>query len=176
MRTNIVLTLTGPDRVGIVEEVTRIMLDLGANVETSKMARLGGEFSILMLASIPVDAVDRVDSAFGPLVAQGYRATTSVTHAGTPSAPTAHVYRIEVQGADHEGIVYAISSLLSSLGINIESMETGVRSGAMSAVPLFFMVAIVAIPPHVVETDWIDAVARAGRQADVDVSIALAGA
>ena len=50
MRKNIVFTLTGSDKIGIVEEVTKVFLDHNGNVETSRMARLGGEFAILMLA------------------------------------------------------------------------------------------------------------------------------
>ena len=57
MRTSIVLTLTGPDRVGIVEDVTGILLAVDANVDTSRMAHLGGEFAILMLLSMPAERV-----------------------------------------------------------------------------------------------------------------------
>jgi len=53
MRTNIVFTLTGPDRIGIVESVTKMLLGHGANVESSRMTRLGGEFAMLMLVSMP---------------------------------------------------------------------------------------------------------------------------
>jgi len=53
MAKDIVLTLTGRDRVGIVEEVTGVLLGLGANVGTSRMTRLGGEFAILSLVSLP---------------------------------------------------------------------------------------------------------------------------
>ena len=53
MKRNLVLTLTGPDRIGIVDRVTGLLLDRGGNVETSRMARLGGEFAVLMLVSLP---------------------------------------------------------------------------------------------------------------------------
>ena len=49
MQKTFVLTLTGPDRIGFVEKVTGLLLERGGNVETSRMARLGGEFAILML-------------------------------------------------------------------------------------------------------------------------------
>lgn len=39
MPTNIVLILTGPDRVGLVEAMTKHLLDRGGNVETSRMTR-----------------------------------------------------------------------------------------------------------------------------------------
>ena len=51
MQRNLVLTLTGPDRIGIVEGVTKLLVDRDGNVEMSRMARLGGEFAILMLVS-----------------------------------------------------------------------------------------------------------------------------
>ena len=50
-----VLTLTGPDRIGFVDEVTGLLLERGGNVETSRMARLGGEFAVLMLVSMPTE-------------------------------------------------------------------------------------------------------------------------
>ena len=41
MNKNIVLTLTGHDRIGIVEEITNMFVKHGGNVEFSRMARLG---------------------------------------------------------------------------------------------------------------------------------------
>ncbi len=172
MSTDIVFTLTGPDRVGVVEEVTRVMLTLGANVETSRMTRLGGEFAILMLASLPHEKVDEVDEAFGPLVEQGYKVTTGLTQARAGGA--AAIYRVEVQGADHEGIVYEIASGLSARGINIESIETSIRHAPVSGTPLFFMAAVVAVPSGLAETDWIETLTAAGEQANVDVQVTLA--
>jgi glycine cleavage system transcriptional repressor len=69
---NIVLTLTGTDRVGIVEEVTQLLLKLGGNIETSRMSRLGGEFAILMLVSLPSDLSASLDQAISELPARGY--------------------------------------------------------------------------------------------------------
>ena len=51
MQNNFVLTVTGPDRIGIVERVTGLLFERGANVETSRMARLGGEFAMLLLVA-----------------------------------------------------------------------------------------------------------------------------
>src|SRR3954468_15088878 len=99
MQRNFVLTLTGPDRIGIVDQVTRLLLDRGGNVETSRMVRLGGEFAILMLASLPADQFLGLDRDFEPLTAQGYKMTT--TQAEPAAAAEAHAgwlpYRIEVQ-------------------------------------------------------------------------------
>ena len=87
MQKNFVLTVTGPDRIGIVERVTGHLFAQGGNVETSRMARLGGEFAILMLVSIPEDRIAALDVDLEALAAIGYKVTTTATdrtHAGTP--------------------------------------------------------------------------------------------
>lgn len=168
MSTGIVLTLTGPDRVGIVEEVTRVVLSLGGNVETSRMARLGGEFAVLMLVALPAQDAD-VESAFADLVHEGYRLTVSRTER-TASVP-AILYQVEVLGADHEGIIHEIARELAARGINIESMETGTVPSPITGTPLFAMKAVVAVPAQMSDDAWLAALEDAGEQANVDVSV-----
>jgi glycine cleavage system transcriptional repressor len=175
MRTDIVLTLTGPDRVGIVEEVTGALLGLGGNVGTSRMARLGGEFAILMLVSLPGDTLPDLASAFEPLTTRGYKLTSIQASDAPPAADTGcATYRVEVSGADHEGIVYEIAHGLADRGINIESMETGTSRASVSGIELFTMSALVSVPPNLAETDWMTALVEAGQQSNVDVEISLA--
>ncbi len=171
MRTNVVFTLTGPDRVGIVEDVTRVLVGLNANVETSRMARLGGEFVILMMASLPVAGASETEAAFASLTAEGYRVSVTDATSGTSVTEGCATYRIELSGADHEGIVHEIARGLSSAGINIESMETGTVSSPISGTPLFTLDAIVAVPADVAETGWRDAPDEAGALAGVDITV-----
>ena len=172
MRSDIVLTLTGTDRVGIVEEVTKVLLDLGANVETSRMARLGGEFAMLMLMSVSPDQAADLEAALEGLAERGYKVTTSETQQTYAEAhPGWLSYRVEVDGADHEGIVHEIASGLSRRGISIESMETSVSQAPVSGSPLFAMAAVVVVPPGLAEAEWLAALDDAGRQSNVDVRV-----
>ena len=52
MNKNIVLTLTGNDRVGIVKEITNVLVKHSGNMENSRMARLGGVFAMLALVEL----------------------------------------------------------------------------------------------------------------------------
>lgn len=175
MSASMVLTLTGPDRVGIVEEVTKALLEVGANVETSKMQRLGGEFAVLMLASVTEERVADVEPALAALTDQGYKATLSATkECPDESRAGWRSYRLEVRGADHEGIVHEIARGLSQLGISIESAETGTTEASVSGATLFTMTALVVVPPDVDEGDWMDAVAEAGAVSNVDVEVTTA--
>lgn len=173
MRRNIVFTLTGPDRVGLVEEVTRLMLELGGNVETSRAVRLGGEFAILMLVALPADKASELDAAFLHLTSSGYRMTVGETEAIGESSQGWLPYRIEVRGADHEGIIHDIAAGLSQRGINIESMDTGTSAASVSGAPLFHMTALVAVPQKLPEGDWLPELEEAASQANVDVNVAL---
>ncbi|HEY5540387.1 MAG TPA: ACT domain-containing protein [Coriobacteriia bacterium] len=172
MRTNVVFTLTGPDRIGIVEEVTRVLFELGGNVETSRMARLGGEFAILMLVAMPEERRSGLEAAFAPLVAQGYKVTVGQTEA---SRAAEHIgwlpYQVEVTGADHEGIVHEVAAGLSRLGINIESAETCTTAAPVSGTPLFTMTAQVVVPPGVAATDWVAALSAAADESNVDIEV-----
>ena len=172
MRSNIVLTLTGANRVGLVEEVTKALLDLGGNVETSRMERLGGEFAMLMLVSVSPEQVVGLDAALAHLSERGHKLTITETHGSDAETHAGwHAYRVEVDGADHEGIAHEIVSGLSRRGISIESMETSVSPAPISGAPLFAMNAVVVVPPELPEEKWLAALDDAGRQSNVDVRV-----
>ena len=60
--TFLVLSALGPDRPGLVAEVTEYLTSRGANVEDSRMAVLGGDFGILVLVSGPEGRIAAVEA------------------------------------------------------------------------------------------------------------------
>jgi glycine cleavage system transcriptional repressor len=155
MQKNFVLTVTGPDRIGVVERVTGLLFNEGGNVETSRMARLGGEFAILMLVSMPEDRIAALDADLLALGAEGYTVTTTATdrtHAG--ARPDWRPYRIEVEGADDEGIIHEVARYLSEREINIESVDSETTPAPVSGSPLFAMTAHVVAPPTLAGQGW----------------------
>jgi glycine cleavage system transcriptional repressor len=172
MPANIVFTLTGPDRVGLVEDVTRVMLELDGNVETSRAVRLGGEFAILMLVTVPPERVGELDSGFLHLTSSGYRVTIGETEDTYEATHRGWLpYRIEVRGADHEGIIHDIAHGLSQRGISIESMDTGTSEASVSGAPLFHMTALVVVPPELPDSQWRPELQEAAGHANVDIDV-----
>jgi glycine cleavage system transcriptional repressor len=172
MTTNFVLTLTGSDRIGIVDELTGLLLERGGNVETSRMARLAGEFAILMLVSLPEDQLSRLDANLSELSSRGYKITTTVAKRSyTESTSSWLPYRIEVQGADHEGIIHEVAHYLSGLGISIETMESETSAGPTSGVPLFGMNAQIVVPPALSVERWQLELELIGRRMNVDIRV-----
>ncbi|MCS7061111.1 MAG: ACT domain-containing protein [Anaerolineae bacterium] len=175
MRTTVIFTLIGVDRVGIVEEATRLLLARGGNVENSRMARLGGWFAMLMLVSVPADQSAALEQDLQQLNARGYQVMLRPAEP-TPALPYADwpVFQIDVRGADHEGIVHDIAHYLAQRGINIESMDTAVTAAPMSGAPLFIMTALVAVPPALAGQEWQPALYEVAKRLNVDVRVSPA--
>lgn len=173
MKKNLVLTLSGPDQIGIVEQVTKLVLDHNGNVDSSRMARLGGEFAMLMLIAVPTEKFDDLRESVRALRDQGFKVTTRRTERGQSAKYAGWLpYQVEINGADHEGIIHYIARYLAEQGINIETMDTGMFHAPMSGTPLFSMSAIVVVPPDLFKQDWRADLEDVGNKLNVDVEIA----
>jgi glycine cleavage system transcriptional repressor len=173
MPKTIVLTLTGRDKVGLVDSVTTVIAARGGNVESSRMARLGGEFAMLMLVSLSQDKLPQLEQDFAALRGDGYQVSLLQTEDDSRKYAGWLPYEIEVNGADHEGIIHDVSHHLASQGINIESMDTSSAPAPMSGTPLFTMKGIVLVPPQLHFHTWSDALEEIGDKLNVSVRVEM---
>lgn len=163
----------GPDRPGIVASATRFLTERGANVQDSRAAVLGGEFGLMILASGERGVLQRIS---GEMEALGLNTGLAIQVRQTVS-PEAHrraralPYRVEANAMDHEGIVHAITDVLSSAGINIVSMETSVRNAPVTGTELFSLVAKVDVPHNVAVQDVRTALAQVALAQNLDVEM-----
>jgi glycine cleavage system transcriptional repressor len=172
MLKKIVLTLTGPDRVGIVDSVTEILVKVDGNVETSRMARLGGEFTMLMLISIGEDQFGNLEQGLTNLREQGFQVSTKQTESSYELKYAGwQPYQIEVHGADQEGIVHQVAHYLTQHGISIESMDTGIVPAPMSGTLFFSMNTVVLVPPHLSQKDWQANLDEVADQLNVEIKV-----
>jgi glycine cleavage system transcriptional repressor len=172
MRKNLVLTLTGHDRIGIVEQVTKEVLKHTGNIEASRMARLGGEFAMLMLVSVPGQKFEELRQGVHSLQDKGYTVTACQTEHSDPAKCVGWMpYQVEVSGADHEGIIHRIAHRLAEHSINIETMDTEMVEASMSGTPLFMMTAIVLVPPDLSYRALQDDLEMVGDDLNVDIEV-----
>lgn len=172
MRKNIVLTLTGTDRVGIVDSVTETLVKVDGNVETSRMSRLGGEFAMLMLVSIEENQLGNLEQGVSSLREQGFQVATKQTELNIEQKYAGWLpYQIEVHGADQEGIVHKVAHYLTQRGINIESMDTGIVPAPMSGTLFFSMNAVVVVPPNLSHRDWQADLDEVADQLNVEIKV-----
>ena len=57
----IVLSAIGTDRTGVVQDITKVILACGGNIEESRMTTLGAEFAVLMLVSGNWHTLDKLE-------------------------------------------------------------------------------------------------------------------
>jgi glycine cleavage system transcriptional repressor len=144
----LVLSALGPDRPGLVAEVTEYLTLRGANVEDSRMAVLGGEFGILVLVSGAPDRITAVEKDHEALsgktgLAVMFRRTKSpAEHRRAAVIPCL----VTAEAIDQEGIVRAVSRALHQLGVNIVSLETTAFEAPVTGSPLFRLEARVDVP------------------------------
>ncbi|MBN2008177.1 transcriptional regulator [candidate division KSB1 bacterium] len=172
MHTNLVLTLNGHDRVGIVDHVTKLVLEYDGNVEASRMARLGGEFAMLMLISVPSEKYETLNAGLKSLEKENFTVATFQTgNTDTLNYTGWLPYQMEVNGADHEGIIHHITHYLAQRGINIETMDTSMMKAPMSGTPLFRMTAVIVVPPQLYVKDWQEDLINVGDEMNVDIEV-----
>jgi glycine cleavage system regulatory protein len=144
--TDLVLTLLGPDRPGIVELVAGVISAQGGNWLESRMSHLAGKFAGILRAELPADRVAAALVALAALETSGLRITAETAARGAV-APAERRMEFELVGLDRPGIVREISQLLASNGVNVEDLVTNRTSAPMSGEMLFEAYAHVRVPP-----------------------------
>ena len=172
MNKKLIATLTGPDQVGFVERVTRHVVACEGNIEASRMARLEGEFSMLMLVSVKGSGYSELESGLQAFGEQGMIVTTRSTHPDDPGQRSGWLpYSVRVNGADHQGIIHDVAQLLADRGVNVESMDTETVLAPMSGTPLFTMDAVVLLPPELSYRELSLELEAVGLEMNVDVEM-----
>jgi glycine cleavage system transcriptional repressor len=169
----LVLSALGPDRPGLVSEVTHFIAERGGNVEDSRMAVLGGEFGIMVLVSGPGERIDTISNE----VAQLESRTGLSFLARSTESPEIHrkatvvPYRITANALDHEGIVRAVSTALFETGINIVSLHTTAYNAPITGSPLFRLDVTVDVPREVPISQVRDAMTHIADAEGLDIEV-----
>ena len=71
MKTYMILFTVAKDRPGIVDDVSSFLFERGANIEDSRMAALGGCFSIMTLFSCSSEQSEAIKGSLDQLEALG---------------------------------------------------------------------------------------------------------
>jgi glycine cleavage system transcriptional repressor len=131
------ISAVGLDRPGIIAGVAERLAAHGANITDSRMAILRGHFAMTLI----VEGAGREELA-ADLSTLGLEAVTvtEVPEAASHprSEPTAVV---SVHGADHPGIVAAVTRVLADAGVNVCDLQTRL------AQELYVMIIDAAVPP-----------------------------
>jgi glycine cleavage system transcriptional repressor len=142
---HMVLTAVGPDRTGLVKQVSSIIHQAGANLEDSRMAVLAGEFALIVLFSGTDEALARIQQESALLERElGFNLSFRLTR--PREGHDRRRYLLDVTGPDQPGIVHRVSEVLAEQQVNVGSLESRLRHAAFSGTPLFQLTAELELP------------------------------
>ncbi|MBX3031764.1 MAG: glycine cleavage system protein R [Chloroflexi bacterium] len=145
--TDLVLTLIGPDRPGIVDSVAETVAAHQGNWLGSRMAHLAGKFAGVLSVEVPDDQAAALETALGRLGIDGL--TIVVERSDGAAGPGLRDLRIELLGLDRPGLVREVSALLAAHGVNVEELATDRVAAAHSGDLMFRAEIRVGLPPTV---------------------------
>jgi glycine cleavage system regulatory protein len=142
---DLVLTLIGPDRPGLVEAVADTIAQHGGNWLESRMAHLAGRFAGILRVEVAPEKAAGLTGALAKLEARGLKVVVE-TAGGGAAAGGQRIMEVGVMGLDRPGIVREISQLIVQHGGNVEELTTDRSSAPMSGEMLFRAQARVKVP------------------------------
>lgn len=143
----IAFTVIGPDRPGIVAELSAIISANGGNWLVSHMANLAGQFAGIVEIEVRDDKFEALREALNAETASD----VTIVIADSTSEPDlpSRTVGFEVVGKDHVGIVHDIAGCVVQCGGSIEVMETELFSASMSGEEMFKAELHIRLPENV---------------------------
>lgn len=164
----LVLTIIGRDRAGVVASLADVVRFHEGNWKRSELAEIAGTFAGVVVVEVGDDRVDELLTNLLVLREQGLHVTAQQVEEPT-DAPDADEVRLRLTGDDRPGVVHEISSAISELGISISRLGTVTDLPGNDGGTRFEITARLAVP---VEAD-LDAVLDSIAERAVSLGIAL---
>lgn len=122
------LSAIGKDKTGIVSSISKILFELGCNIENSTMTLLSGQFAMILLIAYPKDTdVSKIKTKLKHALKDiGLSFSINEIDDNSKNIKTFGDYVISLYGADKPGIVYSISKYLASNKVNITDVQTSI--------------------------------------------------
>ena len=165
------LSAIGRDRPGIVAEVTGTLLRHGVNIADSQMAILGGYFAMmLVLEASETTDLEALRTDLERSCAKLELEAISLSEIDAAQAridEPSHV--ITLYGADHPGIVNAVTSALAGRGVNITDLDTHLVGDESE--PAYMMILEVALPDDLLGNELEVFLREVAREQKLELSV-----
>tara|TARA_B100001123_G_C15275613_1_gene1012054 strand:+ start:1488 stop:1994 length:507 start_codon:yes stop_codon:yes gene_type:complete len=132
---HIIVKGIGPDKPGIVANISGIVTSNSGNIEESRMIRLGSEFSIIMMIVIP----DEHEASLSNDLESVPGIKFYLTHTNKVPNLNEPTHLLELTGGDTEGIVHKMTDVFTSMKINIIEISTNTKNAPVTGATVFEM-------------------------------------
>lgn len=146
MATNLVLTIIGDDKPGLVEKLSRVIADNSGNWLQSSMSQLAGKFAGILQVSVPDSEAEKL---IGELKSLSDSLRVMVERVDQEQVRSAmRTINLSLVGNDRPGIVRDVSRALARSAVNVEDLETECSPAPMSSENLFRARALLRVPDN----------------------------
>ncbi|QKT04580.1 glycine cleavage system protein R [Ectothiorhodospiraceae bacterium 2226] len=146
MQTYLVLTALGDDDPGIITHLSKAIMNSGCNIIDSRMAVVGGKFTMLLLTSGSWDAIVRLEGALPAL--QERLGLSLIARRSEAPQPSGRIpYLVEVVALDHPGIVHWLADFFTSRNVTIHEMSSSRYEAEQTGSHMFTLSMSVHLPP-----------------------------
>lgn len=138
------LTVLGPDRVGIIREITKVLAQKKINIADSSMTRLRREFAMILLLKSPVNLSQEFINKLKQKLPDLSFFIRELNFKELKKSPEpAKIFNITLYGADRIGLVYHLTNLLAKKNVNIVNLQSKI----LESHPPTYLLILEAEPP-----------------------------
>lgn len=171
MQVSLIVSVIGPDRPGLVEQISSAVTKAGGNWEGSRLVRLGGQFAGMVQVILPEGQLPALESQLVSLESAGLKVTSVHSGEQTTDAADGTAVNLEVVGQDRSGIVSTISKVLADQNVNVIELATDCKDAPMSGERLFHTTAKLGLPGSVDLADLRDSIEEIATDLIVELDL-----
>lgn len=161
----LVLTIIGKDKAGLVEKLATVVSAHNGNWMASNLSHLAGYFAGILQIEVAEQDLPALTSALEQITELDIR----VQHGMSSSLNEQQHLKFVITGNDRPGIVRELSSVIKHKGTNIVHFESSKQSAPNWGVPLFNAVATVELPSTVSRDEVVKALEAIATDIVVDI-------
>jgi len=156
MKEHLIISAMGSDRPGLVNDLSKIILQADGNIDESRMTVLAGEFAIILKVSGNHEALSDLEQQLTDKLPQiGLQHISKLSHIDA-SGQCLQPYQVHVLSIDHPGIVNQLSDFFSVKKINIQNLQTERYSAPHTGTRMFSMDMVIALSEDIIIADLKD--------------------
>ena len=146
MTNQLVISALGEDRPGLVEKLSRWVMDNDCNIADSRMMVMGGEFAVLLLVTGNWNKLARLENQLEQTQQQLGMTLTIKRTEQKQRAGGCLPYGVDVVALDHPGIVHNLAEFFSQRNINIQDLSTSSYAAAHTGTLMFSVHMSLGVP------------------------------
>ena len=123
MNQQIIVNIVGPDKLGILSEISACMHDKGCNILDSRHAIYGRDFSLSMIVEGSQSAVTKLELQLSSLCMQHDLLSMIKRTSGHAKHNLEQLIHLEFSGEDAKGIIKQVTSFLAQRQVSVSAFR-----------------------------------------------------